>query len=499
MKWTKFALTLTLTLGHIVQAKEESLTACLWQAADARDAAHPSFNEALSQGNAEQKRIAALSLGRIGGDNVVGQLTTLLSSDEVIQRYALFGLGISLSEQASAPLQAFWRAGSVSKNNRAVALLALANRGNDDAQSILLDALSEAVKQKDTLYAAEVAHALGQLWSHRRDHISAPAKETVPLLLKVVAEQTSAATMAAFALSRVRKEADFYSIETVLTEINRASDPRAALFLARAYGTPASSKASATLLDLAQNHRQFFVRYEAAFALARAADEQSAWSATAQLRKHRDSMTTIAAIQGLSERPALIEQHRAEVEKWRENEQLTYSVNRALPNENKEEESKDPAQTTFNFEQIKTALGARYRVQTERGEIIIRLSEETPYTSYNFATLADKNYFDGRVFFRVVPGFVAQTGDPLDAFPQTAGNGGPGYSIREELNLNPQNEHWLGMATAGKDTAGSQFFFNVGHNPHLDWHYTTFAKIEKGVEVIAKILPGDKISSIRRM
>ena len=503
MNWIKTALVfvaslaLTMALPGYANEKnvvaEKSLSARLWQATDARNANDDSFAQALSTGSDDDKRIAALGLGRIGGDDVVARLSSVLNAKDQVQRYALFGLGISLSEQATAPLQQTWRSGAVATNNRDVALMAIANRGDDGAQQLLLEVLRDAVKQRDTKLARSAAQALGQLWSYRRDKLSALAKDTAPLLLQLIEQRGAAATMAAFALSRARREPDFYTLDTLASLLQREKNPRTALFLARAYGAPAAAAAAEKLFDLAQQDGNALVRYEATFALARSADEVNAWRHTQALVQHKDAMTAIAAIQGLSERPALIEQHRGDVEKWRENRALTYSVQRALPSENAAEESTEPAQKTFAYDEIKSALGVRYRIATERGDITIRLSDETPYTSYNFAQLADSHYYDGRVFFRVVPGFVAQTGDPTDT-----GEGGPGFSIREELSLNPQDEHWLGIATAGKDTGGSQFFLNAGHNPHLDWHYTTFAKIEKGVDVIAKIVPGDKIISIKR-
>lgn len=509
MKWTKImsltVIIMTMSLSSWAAASHHTdLTAALWQAADARNAAHDSFAQALASGSREQKRIALLGLGRIGGDAVVARLLTQLNGEVSVQRYALFALGIALSEQASAPLQTLWREGKIARENRDVALMAIANTGDVTAQSVLIEAMKTASAQKDVAQLSAAAHALGQLWTYRRDKIGAPDKAAVPLLLNIIASQPEAATMAAFALSRVRALPGFYAPESLREALARSTSPRTALFLARALATPASQHDPAWVKTLAQQDKNPLVRYEAAFALARVADEHQAWQVTANLFNHVDEMTAIAALQGLSERPVVIEQHRKELETWRDQLPATqialrYSVNRALPSETVDEEKIEPAQKVFDFAVIQSALGARYRVATERGEIQIRLNAETPYTAYNFATLADKHYFNGRVFFRVVPGFVAQTGDPFDARVQSAGNGGPGYSIREELTLNPHDEQWLGMATAGKDTGGSQFFFNVGHNPHLDWHYTTFAKIEKGVDVIAKILPGDKILRVEKI
>ncbi len=494
MSWTKFVLPILLVAAPVTMAADKSLSARLWEATDARNADDDSFKLALSEGTSEEKRIALLGLGRIGGDAVVDRLRVFLNAEPILQRTALFALGISASEKSTVPLQQAWLKNEINTANRDVALLAIANTGNDTAQTIFLNTLLDSLEHGDHAITASVAQAFGLLWTFRRDKLTTLNKDAARLLLQVVSDRNAASTYAAFALSRGRNEAELYDLDEVFVQLKNKPDPRTALFLARAYGTPASVKDSTKVFELAQLHTHAWVRYESAFAVARTKDESIAWRGVNQLIRHPDPMTAIAAIQGLSERPPLVTQHRKEVEAWASNSALKYSVKRALPIESASPEREDPPQKVFDYDAIRPLIAARYLIKTERGDLTVQLSAESPYTSYNFATLANKGYFNGRVFFRVVPGFVAQTGDPTDT-----GEGGPGYRIREELSLNPHTEHWLGMATAGKDTAGSQFFFNVGHNPHLDWHYTTFAKIESGVEVIGKLTPGDRIVSVSRV
>ncbi len=91
----------------------------------------------------------------------------------------------------------------------------------------------------------------------------------------------------------------------------------------------------------------------------------------------------------------------------------------------------------------------------------------------------------------VIANFVAQGGDP-----EGTGLGGPGYSIREELYPVEHIKGTVGMATSGKDTGGSQFFFNTAENIHLNNHYTVFARVIKGMDIINGIEVGDKIISI---
>src|SRR5262249_31595531 len=113
-------------------------------------------------------------------------------------------------------------------------------------------------------------------------------------------------------------------------------------------------------------------------------------------------------------------------------------------------------------------------VDTDRGLIQIELAMNGgPLTVENFVTLARKGYFNGLSFHRVVPDFVIQDGDP-----RGDGEGGPGYSIRDELNQLPYLRGTVGMALdPWRDTGGSQYFITHSPQPHLDAKYTAFGRI----------------------
>jgi cyclophilin family peptidyl-prolyl cis-trans isomerase len=116
-----------------------------------------------------------------------------------------------------------------------------------------------------------------------------------------------------------------------------------------------------------------------------------------------------------------------------------------------------------------------------------------PMAAWNFAELAGKKFFDGATLHRVVPNFVVQDGDP-----RGDGYGGPGYSIRDEFNPLPFTAGVLGMASDGKDTAGSQWFITVSAQPHLDGRYTSFGRVVQGLrEIVRQMRPGDTVVSIR--
>jgi cyclophilin family peptidyl-prolyl cis-trans isomerase len=142
------------------------------------------------------------------------------------------------------------------------------------------------------------------------------------------------------------------------------------------------------------------------------------------------------------------------------------------------------------------ALGGRERLAeflTERGTITVALFDlDAPLTVANFVALAARGYFDGTRFHRVVPNFVAQDGDP-----RGDGGGGPGYSIRDELNRRWYERGAVGMALSGPDTGGSQYFFTLAPQPHLDGHYTVFATVRDGFDVLDRIVEGDRILEVR--
>jgi len=131
---------------------------------------------------------------------------------------------------------------------------------------------------------------------------------------------------------------------------------------------------------------------------------------------------------------------------------------------------------------------------TEKGTFTITfLPEDAPLTVDNFIKLARAKYFDGLEVHRVVPNFVMQDGDP-----RGDGNGGPGWSIRCEVNMVPYERGAVGMALSGKDTGGSQWFVTHSPQPHLDGGYTVFGRVnETDMKVVDNIVRGDKILTVR--
>ena len=104
----------------------------------------------------------------------------------------------------------------------------------------------------------------------------------------------------------------------------------------------------------------------------------------------------------------------------------------------------------------------------------------------NFVELVEQGFFDKLSFHRVVPNFVIQGGDPRgDSW------GSPGYAIRSEFNMQPYLRGTVGMASAGKDTEGCQFFITHSPQPHLDGRYTVFGQVTAGMDIVDAIQEGE--------
>jgi peptidyl-prolyl cis-trans isomerase B (cyclophilin B) len=125
--------------------------------------------------------------------------------------------------------------------------------------------------------------------------------------------------------------------------------------------------------------------------------------------------------------------------------------------------------------------GKRVRIDLDDGPVTIHLLPSVaPNTVANFKVLVASGYYDGLTFHRVIPGFMAQAGDP-----RGDGTGGPGYRVKAEFNDTLHERGTVAMArTTDPDSAGSQFYICFGPQPHLDGQYTVFGQVTEGMESI---------------
>jgi cyclophilin family peptidyl-prolyl cis-trans isomerase len=144
-------------------------------------------------------------------------------------------------------------------------------------------------------------------------------------------------------------------------------------------------------------------------------------------------------------------------------------------------------------EAAKTAGEPIAVLETTKGVIKFRFfTADAPKTCENFIKLAVSNFYNGLTFHRVEPGFVIQGGDPAGN-----GTGGPGYNIKAEFNKNPHLDGTVAMARAqDPDSAGSQFYICLAAVPFLDGKYTVFGQVTEGLDVVHKIVIGDKMTKV---
>jgi cyclophilin family peptidyl-prolyl cis-trans isomerase len=140
---------------------------------------------------------------------------------------------------------------------------------------------------------------------------------------------------------------------------------------------------------------------------------------------------------------------------------------------------------SFNVDPKKQYIAT---LHAEKGDIVIQLfADKAPLAVNSFVFLARQGWFNGVTFHRVIPGFMAQAGDPSGT-----GQGNPGYFFKNEINdLKFDKPGMVGMANSGFDTNGSQFFITYAPASNLDGGYTIFGQVLSGLDVAEKLTPRD--------
>ncbi len=131
-------------------------------------------------------------------------------------------------------------------------------------------------------------------------------------------------------------------------------------------------------------------------------------------------------------------------------------------------------------------------IETGKGNLVLELfASDVPVTVNNFVFLAREGFYDGTIFHRVIPDFMAQGGDPTGT-----GTGGPGYKFADEFTKHTHGTGTLSMANSGPNTNGSQFFITYAPQPHLDGLHSVFGQLVDGMDVLKAIENGDSIVRI---
>jgi len=146
-----------------------------------------------------------------------------------------------------------------------------------------------------------------------------------------------------------------------------------------------------------------------------------------------------------------------------------------------------PVPMTIDVNKKYTAI-----IKTAKGDLALELyPQDAPVTVNSFVTLARKGFYNGLTFHRIIPDFMAQGGDPSGN-----GTGGPGYKFQDEFSSRTHQAGSLSMANSGPDTNGSQFFICYTPQPHLNGKHTVFGQLTQGMDVLKKLVNGDKMIEV---
>ena len=154
--------------------------------------------------------------------------------------------------------------------------------------------------------------------------------------------------------------------------------------------------------------------------------------------------------------------------------------------------SKEIRHQTYTKEEIKRLKNTKAIIQTRLGDItLVFFPDVAPGHVKNFIDLAEKGFYNGTTFHRIIPGFMIQGGDPHSKEPDRSrhGTGDPGYYLKAEFNNKTHNRGTLSMArSAIPDSAGSQFFICVADAPYLNGKYTVFGEVISGMDTVDNIV-----------
>lgn len=420
---------------------------------------------------------AARALGEVADSGAAPVLTPLLSDKSWRVRVnAAHALGSIGARRAVRPLVERLR--DPSAHVRWEAALALGLLGDSTAVPALRRALADSASG----VVQGAALSLLRLQGERAIPVIAPAMDLLPPFLRSGLMEALGGVPGPLAL------------ETLLARARDPSDPPLAVGAAAGLAQRrADSAAVVPALRQLLASKEFAVVASAAEALGAFRDSASVPELAGLLDRHGNSqesdirmsaVTALAAI-ATGEARAALETARRDPER-RIREVACRAL--GLPPDS----VGTSVQRTLRVETPYTGPPRRAIVRTERGVIEFTLdAAHAPRTVENFVRLAKSGYFDGLAFHRVVPNFVIQTG-----CPRGDGWGGPGYEIPCEYNDRSYRVGTVGMALAGKDTGGSQWFITLSPQPRLEGRYTVFGQVTAGMDVAERIMPGDRIVRI---
>ncbi|MBD3666776.1 MAG: peptidylprolyl isomerase [Kangiella sp.] len=515
-------------------------SAVLYRLADMRQINEPAFNKALACDNLQTVELALISLGRIGGEQGSGLIMpSLQHSQASIRETAAFALGIGLHKPATANLIERLALEKDSKV-RAAMVLAIGNLGGEQSVQTLARLIEET---KDPKVANAAMQGLGIMSVFHRHLLTGDTEIEVARVIERLGEEDTA-LMASFLLARVPLLRDSHvpDVIALLREKNASLDSATQAFVIRALSRLGQKDITPFLWEKVRSENSA-IQIAAAQALSiRTLTGTEQIQALNELALADNPTLQVTVLQSGRRwmTPQTLKTLRESDNSWVQSEAFLATNDKTQPDVQKQVkawlESNDPnhqraviqyfselnmppvlkqlaesdkeiirigAQRALNTyqepknEPIATPTElpfslsegpSRVKIVTTKGDIVIKLFADTPYTSANFIRLVESGFYNDTYFHRVIPNFVAQGGSKYGD-----GSGSVGYSIREELNQRSHRKGTIGMATAGKDTGGAQFFFNLAPNLHLDSNYTVFGEVVDGMDIVMSLEQNDQI------
>jgi cyclophilin family peptidyl-prolyl cis-trans isomerase/HEAT repeat protein len=427
---------------------------------------------------------AARGLGVMKAQAAAGALRQIVerrTAQAAVVIEAVRALALMNDAAASPLLTAIVANRDVDPALRHEAMMALSALATDESIDVMLDLMSDSAPavrgaarralarmDPDTFMAALSGLDMDPIWTVRADEAAAlallppaRAQAKMQLLLNDEDHRVVAAALRALVTSKAP------GAEATLIEHLKAGD---FAVRAAAAGGLAELKAPAAVPHLVEAYRASladttYVARAAVLAALAAIDQAAA-------RPLLD--------EGLRDADWAVRVRAAELVQERDAEAIRPAPSRELP---------DAEWQAL----VSPAFSPHAYIETDRGIIEIELAIlDAPWTVANFMSLARRNFFNGLTIHRVVPNFVVQAGDD-----RGDGEGGPGYTIRDEINMRPYLRGTVGMARDWEDTGGSQFFITHSPQPHLDGRYTVFGHVVAGMDVVDQLAPGDRIRRVR--